>query len=121
PQGRFQSATSFFSCKNRGRGSFFAFKYQKRKGEWQLVALLEDVRECLNDWTELWFNDSKRTGYVALTDFKKQLFYGANDVKRIIDITQGRERQYISINSFKGWNDGISPNRETANLKQIRN
>src|SRR5699024_10519700 len=61
------------------------------------------------------------TGYVAVTDFKMQHFYGANDIERLIGATAGKKEQYISINAFDvDWKNGIY-SREVEYLKQIRN
>lgn len=75
----------------------------------------------LKEWYDLWFDEHKRAGYVAVTDFKKQYFYGSNDIERLIDATNGKERQFISINAFEvDWENKVF-SRETARLKQIRN
>lgn len=75
----------------------------------------------LKEWYDLWFDEHKRAGYVAVTDFKKQYFYGSNDVERLINATIGKERQFISINAFDvDWENKVF-SRETARLKQIRN
>src|SRR5699024_10386752 len=75
----------------------------------------------LTNWFDLWFDDYKRTGYVAVTDFKMQHFYGANDIERLIGATAGKKEQYISINAFDvDWKNGIY-SREAEYLKQIRN
>ena len=79
------------------------------------------ITQQLNEWHELWFNDYKKAGYVAISNLKRQLFYGSNDIQTIIDQTAGKPKQYISINAFNGWINGKPPNRRKENLKQIRN
>lgn len=75
----------------------------------------------INDWVDLWFNPHKQAGYVAVTDFERQLFFGANDVSKVINMTKGKQKQFISVNSFDvNWNEKEF-SRETAKLKQIRN
>src|SRR5699024_2879600 len=75
----------------------------------------------LNNWYDLWFDDHKKTGYVSITDFKKQYFYGANDIERLIKATAGKKQQYISINAFDvNWENKVF-SRKTKHLKQIRN
>ena len=75
----------------------------------------------LKEWYDLWFDEHKKAGYVAVTDFKKQYFYGSNDIERLIDATIGKKGQYISINAFDvDWENKVF-SRETARLKQIRN
>lgn len=79
------------------------------------------TRESLKHWSDLWFNKHKKTGYVAITDLKQQLFYGSNDVQKIIAQTEGRRKQFISINAFDiNWEEKIF-SRKTELLKQIRN
>lgn len=78
-------------------------------------------KEHLQEWTDLWFSKHKKAGYIAITDFEQQFFYGTNDIKKVKGITAGRKRQYISINSFNvDWNNKKF-SRKTENLKQIRN
>lgn len=78
-------------------------------------------RESIDHWTDLWFTDSKKTGYVAITDFEKQFFYGINDIDKIINQTRGKTKQYISINAFDvDWQEKDF-SRAGTNLKQIRN
>lgn len=75
----------------------------------------------ISDWTDLWFTNSKKAGYVAITDFKKQLFFGFNNIKKVKESTQSRPRQFISLNAFDvGWNCRDF-SRKSTNLKQIRN
>lgn len=75
----------------------------------------------LTDWHDLWFSEHKRTGYVAITDFNKQFFYGANDIEKIIKATKGKRKRFISINAFEvDWKEKEF-SRSTAALKQIRN
>lgn len=75
----------------------------------------------LKQWHDLWFDEHKKAGYVAVTDFRKQYFYGSNDVERLINATAGKKKQFISINAFDvDWENKVF-SRETARLKQIRN
>lgn len=81
---------------------------------------LQEVSQ-LKNWHDLWFDDNKRTGYVAVTDFKRQMFYGSNDIEKIVSKTAGKRKQFISINAFDvDWKNKVY-SRETARLKQIRN
>lgn len=82
---------------------------------------VKSQQQTLKQWYDLWFSEHKRAGYVAVTDFKKQYFYGSNDVERLINATAGKEKQFISINAFDvDWGNKVF-SRETARLKQIRN
>src|SRR5690606_6485328 len=75
----------------------------------------------LKEWHDLWFDEYKKAGYVAVTDFKRQFFYGANDVKKLVNATEGKKKQFISINAFDvNWQEKEF-SRQTAALKQIRN
>src|SRR5690606_21526101 len=78
-------------------------------------------RQVINSWTDLWFNDYKKAGYVAITDFNKQLFFGTNDISKVIRLTEGKTQQYISINAFDVDFNNKKFSRETTQLKQIRN
>lgn len=67
------------------------------------------------------FQNIKKAGYVSITDFKKQLFYGSNDILKIITATAGKKTQFISINAFDvDWKNRIY-SRKSDRLKQIRN
>lgn len=86
-----------------------------------MQALKAAEKGDLKDWSDLWFNDNKRAGYVAVTDFKKTLFYGKNDVLKVKQATKGQKRQFISLNAFEvDWDNKIF-SRATQHLKQIRN
>ncbi|ENH95669.1 replication protein [Gracilibacillus halophilus YIM-C55.5] len=76
----------------------------------------------INDWVDLWFNPHKQAGYVAVThDFRKHLFFGSNDVSKVINFTKGKKKQFISVNAFDvNWKEKEF-SRETIKLKQIRN
>jgi Helix-turn-helix domain of resolvase len=77
---------------------------------------LSKRQETLTDWLQCWFSPTKRTGYVAVTDFDTfQKFYGAKDIQALIRDTKGREKRFISLNAF------AFGSRENVNLKQIRN
>lgn len=79
------------------------------------------TQEQIKHWTDLFFQESKKAGYVAVTDFRFQYFYGLNDVQKVINTTAGRKKQFISINAFDvNWRKK-SFSRETKALKQIRN
>ncbi len=71
--------------------------------------------QVIENWTDCWFGPTKRTGYVSVTDFESQKFYGAKDTKAIIRHTNGAEDLYISLNAF---NFG---SRRSEDLKQLRN
>lgn len=88
----------------------------------QALQQITQQTQQLNHWTDLWFDEHKRAGYVAVTNnFKKHYFYGSNDADRIIKATAGRKDQYISLNAFDvNWKEKEF-SRKTINLKQIRN
>src|SRR5699024_335660 len=44
-------------------------------------------KEHLQEWTDLWFSKHKKAGYIAITDFEQQFFYGTNDIKKVKGIT----------------------------------
>lgn len=86
-----------------------------------LTETVEQTKEHLANWYDLWFSEYKKTGYVAITDFERQLFFGSNDVSTVISRTEGRKKQFISINAFDvDWNNKDF-SRRTSQLKQIRN
>lgn len=84
-----------------------------------MQAVNRSERKKLKDWTDVFF--STNTGYIAVTNFKKQFFYGSNDVEKLKRLTEGKKDLYISVNSFKGWHEVGEPTRRLENLKQIRN
>ena len=75
----------------------------------------------LEHWTDLYFKE-KQAGYIAFTtDFRRHYFYGANDLNQLIQQTQGKRKQFISINAFDvDWKQQDF-SRKTEDLKQIRN
>lgn len=79
------------------------------------------TKEQLKEWPNLWFSEYKRAGYVAVTDFNRQYFYGSNDVPNIIKATNGRRKQFISLNAFDVDFNASDFSREASRLKQIRN
>lgn len=86
----------------------------------QAVNIQQQTKQ-LKQWHDLWFNEHKKAGYVAITDFKKQYFYGSNDIERLINATIGKKKKFISINAFDvDWENKVF-SRETARLRQIRN
>lgn len=85
------------------------------------TATKQSTQKQLKEWHDLWFDEYKKAGYVAVTDFKRQFFYGANDVKKLVNATEGKKKQFISINAFDvNWQEKEF-SRQTAALKQIRN
>ena len=77
--------------------------------------------ELVTEWFDLWLTECKKAGYVAITDFEKQLFFGVNDVSKVIAVTEGKKKQFISLNAFDvDWNNKQF-SRQTSRLKQIRN
>ena len=80
----------------------------------------EQEREKIHDWIDLWFTDNKRSGYVAVTDFKHQRFYNSDEAVKLRVNTRGRKSQYMSLNAF-GYNDEKKLTRQSKDLKQIRN
>lgn len=79
----------------------------------QAVGQAEEQR--IADWADLWFGPNKRSGYIAVTDFHRQRFYGAKDLKLLRRDTEGVHQRFISLNAF------AFGSRQTVNLKQIRN
>ena len=79
----------------------------------------KQATQQLKHWTDVFFQSS--TGYINSTNligFGR--WYGANDIKRLINDTKGKKRQYLSINSFGVDNHTGIPRRTRVNLKQIR-
>src|SRR5699024_4130036 len=66
------------------------------------------------------FTDNKRSGYVAVTDFKHQRFYNSDEAFKLRVNTRGRKSQYMSLNAL-GYNDEKKLTRRSKDLKQIRN
>jgi hypothetical protein len=86
------------------------------------LSLCEAVTQAdINDWTDVFFGSGKRSGYVCVTDFRSQWFYGSTDIGRLVRDTAHKEKQFISINAFKvNWKDKVF-SRKTEYLQQIRN
>lgn len=77
-------------------------------------------KEHIMNWHDLWFTQYKSAGYIAITDFQKQLFFGSNDLANVINRTAGRKKQFISLNAFDvDWNNKDF-SRQTSRLKQLR-
>ncbi|MYL36047.1 hypothetical protein GLW05_20970 [Pontibacillus yanchengensis] len=74
-------------------------------------------REKIEHWTDLWFTDTKRYGYVEVSNlgngYKKS--YGANNIEEMITDSMGIEERYISLNAFS------FGSRREEDLKQLRN
>ncbi|MCP3033443.1 hypothetical protein LF817_19135 [Halobacillus sp. A1] len=74
-------------------------------------------REKIEHWTDLWFTDTKKYGYVEVSNlgngYKKS--YGANNIEEMVTDSTGVEERYISLNAF-----GFGSRRE-EDLKQLRN
>lgn len=79
------------------------------------MPLKQQAQETIQDWTDCWFGDTRRTGYVTVTDLVYQRSYGAKDIKALIRNTKGLEKSFMSLNAF------TFGSRKTADLKQIRN
>ena len=80
----------------------------------------EQQREKIHDWIDLWFTENKRSGYVAVTNFKYQRFYNSDEAVKLRVNTRGRKSQYMSLNAF-GYNADEKLTRQSKDLKQIRN
>lgn len=76
----------------------------------------------INYWTDLWFDEYKKSGYIAVTsNLKKYSFYGSNQIESLINYNENQLSRYISVNAFDvDWED-IHHSRSTFHLKQIRN
>ena len=80
------------------------------------------TKDILKDWTDLWFNENKKTGYIATTyNFKRHFFFGYNDIDKLKEFTENQYKRFISVNAFDvDWaNKDFS--RSSEYLKQIRN
>lgn len=77
--------------------------------------------ERLNHWSDLWFTEQKKAGYVAIGYYKNPKFYGLNDKSRIPSITAGKELCFITLNAFDVDFQAGDFSRESERLKQIRN
>lgn len=83
----------------------------------------QQIEQDIHKWTDLWFADDKKAGFVALAneEYKNIGFYGNNDYNRMEQLTNGIEDRYLSLNAFEvdDWGN-TSKTRSTVNLKQIR-
>src|SRR5690606_13760152 len=107
----------------KGKMNRFSFSGMDKGGRFFYMQAVHSKQQTkrLKEWYDLWFDEHKKDGYVAVTDFKRQYFYGSNDIERLIDATFGKKGQFISINAFDvDWENKVF-SRETARLKQIRN
>lgn len=85
-----------------------------------LQAKASDSDGALSDWADLWLREDKKAGYVAVTDFERQLFYGFNDKQALKKYTIGRPKQFISLNAFDvDFREKIF-SRKAKDLKQLR-
>lgn len=85
------------------------------------TVLAKAKKEQLNDWTDLWFSEHKKAGFVAVKNLKKQYFYGNKDINPIIKATENKKKRYISINAFDVDWETKKLFRGMGSLKQIRN
>lgn len=77
--------------------------------------------ERLNHWSDLWFTEQKKTGYVAIGNVSRPNYYGFNDKARVPLLTAGKEQCYITLNAFEAdFQKGLF-SRRAEHLKQIRN
>jgi hypothetical protein len=85
-------------------------------------------KETVDHWTDLWFTENKKAGYIGVTtNFYKYYFYGYKNVEDLKKNTHHKKKKFITINSF-ALNDNVNDKnkvklftRELVNLKQIRN
>ena len=77
--------------------------------------------ERLNHWSDLWFTERKKAGYVAIGSVARPRFYGLNDKSRIPSITAGKGQCYITLNAFDADFQAGDFSRKSERLKQIRN
>lgn len=77
-------------------------------------------RERLDHWSDLWFSEQKKAGYVAIGNLYSPRFYGLNDKNRISPITAGKERCFITLNAFDVDFQAGDFSRKSERLKQIR-
>lgn len=83
-----------------------------------MAILLELNDQYIEVWHNFYTSETKRTGYLATFQLanKKQLFYGLNDIDRLLkEAAKRKEDVYLSLNAFK------YGSRTTKELKQIRN
>lgn len=81
---------------------------------------LQQQEHNIIHWTDIFFQSD--TGYINATNLKGYgRWYGSNDIERLINDTQGKYKQYLSINSFGVDPKTNIPRRTKNNLKQIRN
>lgn len=78
-------------------------------------------RERLDHWSDLWFSEQKKAGYVAIGSVSRPSYYGYNDKARIPLVTAGKEQCFITLNAFGAdFQKGLF-SRRAEHLKQIRN
>lgn len=87
-------------------------------------ALYSHKERDINHWTDLWFAEDKRAGFVVIANEKyfAETVVGGHDYKRLHTIKQSENARFISLNAFEVSDfKNIQGVRATANLKQIRN
>ena len=102
---------------------FFFAKHlvERRRFFVGLAERKQATAERLNHWSDLWFSDRKRAGYVAIGNVTRPKYYGLNDKSRIPSITAGKGQCYITLNAFDAdFQTGLF-SRKAERLKQIRN
>lgn len=81
----------------------------------------KESKSYLEDWTDLYFQT--KTGYINVTNLSDGYgaWYGLNDVERLVADTEGKPKQYMSINAFGMDSTKRVLRRTKGTLKQIRN
>lgn len=80
----------------------------------------EQTKDRLSDPLDIFLSESKKAGFIAVTNLKKQWFYNSNEKDKLKADTAGRHDLYASINAF-GYNSNRVLTRQSKQLKQIRN
>lgn len=81
----------------------------------------KESKSYLEDWKDLYFQT--KTGYINVTNLSDGYgaWYGLNDVERLVADTEGKPKQYMSINAFGLDTTKRQLRRTKRTLKQIRN
>lgn len=81
----------------------------------------KESKSYLEDWKDLYFQT--KTGYINVTNLSDGYgaWYGLNDVEKLVSDTEGKPKQYMSINAFGLDTTKRQLRRTKRTLKQIRN
>lgn len=85
----------------------------------QTAAKIQQRREQINEWTDVFFSKGKDVGFTAILNLEnpdkpRTSFFKQKDIEQLIAETVGQPDRYISLNAFKHFS------RKSENVAQLR-